>query len=147
MLNRQTLLIVEDNPDDAELARQAILLSEATTHVIFKPDGESALDYLLSTENHLPTVVLLDLHLPALSGTDVLRVLRENPRTRFLPVVVLSTSREPTDLRESYETGANSYVVKPIDFSRFVDTVKQLVQYWLLTNEHPPEASEREGPQ
>lgn len=138
------ILLVEDNPDDVELTR--IAFAEAGSgHVIrVVTDGAQAVDYLLARGEHagrditdLPALVLLDLNLPKLNGREVLQVIRENPATRSLPVVVLTTSAEPMDVGSVYDLGANSYIQKPVEFERFVDVVRQIGLYWLVLNQPP----------
>jgi two-component system response regulator len=137
------ILLVEDNPHDEELTLRALHKSEIKNPVVVARDGVEALDYLLGRGSHaaspppLPSVVLLDLKLPKVDGLGVLRELRAAARTRLLPVVILSSSKEHEDLLASYELGANSYVRKPVDFTRFLDAARQLGLYWLRVNESP----------
>ncbi len=144
MMGDKEILLVEDNPDDVELTR--IAFAEAGSgHVIrVVTDGAQALDYLLARGAHagrdptdLPALVLLDLNLPKLNGREVLQAIRENPSTRALPVVVLTTSAEPLDVGGVYDLGANSYIQKPVEFERFVDVVRQIGLYWLVLNQPP----------
>lgn len=138
------ILLVEDNPYDAELTLQALGDARIANGVQVARDGAEALDFLFCTggfsdrriENR-PKVVLLDLKLPKIDGLEVLRRMRADPRTRFIPVVMLTSSREENDLVASYDSGVNSYIVKPVDFSQFCDAVRQLGLYWLLLNERP----------
>ena len=141
----KTILLVEDNPDDRELALLAFKEAGILNQVITCGDGEEALEFLFGTGTHVgrdtgvvPQVILLDLKLPKADGLEVLRRLRADPRTRLLPVVVLTTSGEEKDIVESYQLGANSYVRKPVDFSRFIEASRQLGLYWLVLNEAPP---------
>jgi two-component system response regulator len=136
-LNRN-ILLVEDNPDDEELTRVALRENKILNDLVVARDGPEALDYLLSEERLLPQVVLLDLKLPKIDGLEVLRRLRANQRTKLLPVVILTSSKEEQDVIEGYSLGANSYVRKPIDFGQFIDAVKQLELYWLVLNAPPP---------
>jgi two-component system response regulator len=136
-LNRN-ILLVEDNPDDEELTRVALRENKILNDLVVARDGPEALDYLFSEESLLPQVVLLDLKLPKIDGLEVLRRLRANQRTKLLPVVILTSSREEQDVIEGYSLGANSYVRKPIDFGQFIDAVKQLELYWLVLNAPPP---------
>lgn len=146
-MKNQVILLVEDNPDDEELALRAFERSNiASPEVVVARDGVEALDYLFATGMHaerdadeMPAVVLLDLKLPKMDGFDVLRSIRGEPRTRCLPVVVLTSSREERDVAQSYSLGANSYVCKPVDFTEFVEAVRQLGVYWLLLNLSPRE--------
>jgi len=142
-----TLLLVEDNPDDVELTRRAFAKHDIIDTLVVARDGEEALEYLFATGRYahrdpeaLPHAVLLDLKLPRLSGLDVLRRIRAHAATRHLPVIVLTTSREPSDIVGSYDLGANSFVRKPVDFAQFADAARQLGLYWLLLNERAPRA-------
>jgi len=138
------ILLVEDNPDDEELTLIAFRKSHIANEVVVARDGAEALDYLFGTGVHatrdmniMPTVVLLDLKLPKVDGLEVLKRLRENDRTRRIPVVVLTSSKEQQDIVESYNLGANSYIRKPVDFIQFMEAAKQLGLYWLVLNELP----------
>jgi two-component system response regulator len=129
---------VEDNPDDVDLTLRALRKSEVRCTVDVAADGEEALHYLLGPDpKALPAFVLLDLKLPKVSGHEVLARIRSDERTRLLPVVVLTSSREPEDLERSYALGANSYVRKPVDFDAFQRAARQLGAYWLDVNEGP----------
>lgn len=135
------ILLVEDNPDDEELTRLAFQESRLLNELVVARDGAEALDYLFDTQGmgiKLPNLVLLDLNLPKVDGLEVLKRLRAHERTRLLPVVVLTSSREQSDLLGSYGFGCNSYIQKPVDFIQFVEAVKQLGMYWLVLNEPPP---------
>jgi two-component system response regulator len=139
------ILLVEDNPDDVELTRIAFSEAKVANHLVVAHDGADALDYLFARGRHagrnpdeLPSIVLLDLNLPKVDGREVLQAIRENEKTRSLPVVVLTTSAEPFDVEASYALGVNSYIQKPVDFERFVWAVKQVGLYWLVLN-HPRE--------
>jgi len=147
-MEKKTILLVEDNPDDAALALRALRKSQIVNEVIVARDGVEALDYLFGTGSYagrelsvMPVVVLLDLKLPKMDGLDVLRRIRSDDRTRLLPVVILTSSDEQRDLVESYELGANSYVRKPVDFTQFAESVQNLNLYWLLLNRCPPGVS------
>ncbi len=138
----QPILLVEDNPDDEHLTIRALKKNHIMNTVIVARDGVEALDYLFGTGAYSdrdmtlwPQVILLDLNLPRIGGLEVLRRMREDERTKFLPVVVLTSSKEEEDVLQSYSLGANSYVRKPVDFTQFVDAVKVLGLYWLLLNE------------
>ena len=144
MSNVKTILLVEDNTDDEELARVALEESRIANEVVIARDGADALECLglepgsgKRAMNPLPAVVLLDLKLPKLDGMEVLRRIRGDERTRLLPVVVLTSSAEEEDIVDSYGLGANSYMRKPVDFDQFHDMVKQFGMYWLLLNEVP----------
>jgi two-component system response regulator len=139
------ILLVEDNPDDEELALMALKDSNILNEIVVAHDGTEALDYLFAAGRHagrdpsrLPQLVLLDLKLPKLDGLEVLERLRADPRTQLIPVVILTSSSEEEDVVASYRLGANSYVRKPVEFHRFADAVRQLGLYWLLLNEAPP---------
>jgi two-component system response regulator len=132
------ILLVEDNPDDELLTRRAFAKNRIANPIVVAHDGVEALEMLHGAQNIRPSLVLLDLKLPRLDGIEVLSRLRADDRTRLLPVVVLTTSKEESDLIASYGHGANSYVRKPVDFEQFVDAVGQLGLYWLMLNEPPP---------
>lgn len=144
-MSTQVILLVEDNASDEELTLLALKKNNISNPVVVAKDGAEALDYLFGRGAYaardtrdLPQVVLLDLNLPKLSGIDVLRAIRADERTRFLPIVILTSSKEDTDLVSSYASGANSYIVKPVDFSQFAESVRQLGLYWLVLNQSPP---------
>ena len=145
MTRTRIILLVEDSPNDVELTLRAFERSKIVNEIVVVRDGEEALHYLFATGPHagrapgrLPELVLLDLKLPKVDGLEVLRRMRANPATRRLPVVVLTSSNEDADILSSYDLGANSFVRKPVDFSRFIEASKQLGLYWLLLNEPPP---------
>jgi two-component system response regulator len=144
IMSSNTILLVEDNPDDAELALRAFAKSKIHNEIVLVRDGVAALDYLFGTGPHadhppqLPEIVLLDLNLPRLDGLEVLRRLRADSRTKYLPVVVLTSSGQEQDILRSYDLGANSYVRKPVDFQQFVEAARQLGLYWLLLNQRAP---------
>jgi two-component system response regulator len=137
------ILLVEDNPDDEALTRRALVKNNIQNEVLVAHDGAEALDYLFGTGARAgrpiaPEVILLDLKLPKVDGLEVLRRIRADDRTRLLPVVILTSSREERDLISGYGLGANSYIRKPVDFQQFVEAVRQLGLYWLVLNEPPP---------
>jgi two-component system response regulator len=141
------ILLVEDNPDDEALTIRALKKNNIINDVVVARDGVDALDYLFGTGAHtgrdttlVPQVILLDLKLPKVDGLEVLRAIRADPRTKCVPVVVLTSSKEEQDMVTSYSLAANSYVRKPVDFSAFIEAVRQLGLYWLVLNE-VPEAS------
>ena len=142
-MNERTILLVEDNQDDVELTLRALRKNDVRCQVHVAADGVAALEYLLGPAlKPLPTFVLLDLKLPKVSGHEVLERIRREARTRLLPVVVLTSSREQADLERCYALGANSYVRKPVDFDAFMRATRQLGSYWLEVNETPlPEGS------
>jgi two-component system, response regulator len=142
-LTRKTILLVEDNPNDEELTLLALRKSNIMNEVIVAHDGEEALELLLGPKverdnDSLPAVVLLDLKLPKIDGIQVLRQIRSHSRTRRLPVVVLTSSKEERDLADVYDLGANSFLYKPVDFEKFTEAVGHLGMYWVLFNEVPP---------
>jgi two-component system response regulator len=135
------ILLVEDNADDVALILRALKKNDISNKIVVARDGVEALDYLFSTGPHVqPQLVLLDLKLPRLDGFEVLRKMRADQRTKFLPVVILTSSKEPQDIMDGYGLGANSYVRKPVDFRQFVEAVRQLDLYWLSLNERPRNA-------
>lgn len=143
--NAQPVLLVEDNPDDQALALRALRRSDIRAPVIIANDGEEALDYMFGTGAYAgrdyrqrPALVLLDLKLPKVGGLDVLRRLREDQRTRSQPIVVLTTSNEESDLRNSYQLHVNSYVRKPVSSEQYDDVMREIGEYWLTLNLPPP---------
>ncbi len=141
----KVILLVEDNPDDEELTLMALREGQIANEVVVVRDGVAALDYLFASGPYadrdparLPALILLDLKLPKLNGLEVLERMRADPRTRLIPVVVLTSSTEEEDIVASYNLGANSYVRKPVEFHRFADAVRQVGIYWLLINQPPP---------
>ena len=141
-MKNKVVLLVEDNPDDEELTRLAFDECRLANKLHTVRDGQEALDYLFSTGkyagrdvNEVPQVILLDLKLPKVDGLEVLQRVRADERTKLLPVVVLTSSKEEQDLIESYSLGANSYIQKPVDYLQFVDAVRQLGLYWLVLNQ------------
>jgi CheY-like chemotaxis protein len=143
-MGEKTILLIEDNPDDEVLALRALRKNNIGNKVIVRRDGVEALDFLFGRGadegrnlNEMPQVILLDLKLPKLNGLEVLRQIRANERTKLLPVVILTTSKEEQDLIDSYSLGANGYIRKPVDFVQFTEAVRQLGLYWLVLNETP----------
>lgn len=139
------ILLVEDNPDDVELTRNAFLKANVANEVVVAEDGEEALEYIFGSNGsdeevyrHLPGVILLDLKLPVISGLEVLQRIRLDPRTSCIPVVILTSSREDDDVARSYESGANAYVRKPVNYAQFVEVAKTLGLFWLIINQPPP---------
>ena len=144
-MTAKIILLVEDNQDDEELALMALNNGQVANEVVVARDGVEALDYLFGTGSYagrdvgaLPQLMLLDLKLPKVDGLEVLRRVRADSRTKRLPVVILTSSREEEDLIQGYDLGANSYVRKPVDFAQFANAVRQLQIYWLVLNEPPP---------
>ena len=134
------ILLVEDNPDDIELTVMALSQEHIANPIELARDGAEALERLEDRSKPVPLLVLLDLKLPRISGLEVLKRLRSNDRTHNVPVVVLTSSREESDLGSTYDSGVNAYVRKPVDFDSFTEIVRQLGLFWLVTNEPPPEA-------
>jgi CheY-like chemotaxis protein len=142
---KDVILLVEDNPDDILLTKRAFKKSNILNELVIARDGVEALDYLFGTGaykdrnmNIMPILILLDLNLPKIDGIEILRRLRADERTKLIPVVVLTSSKEQKDLIESYSLGANSYIRKPVDFDQFINAVRQLALYWVLLNEPTP---------
>jgi two-component system, response regulator len=138
------VLLVEDNPDDAEFTLRALRKANVALNVAHVDNGVVALDFMFATGNYasragsaLPRVVLLDLKIPRIDGHEVLRRIKGDMRTRLQPVVVLTSSRENRDIEESYAVGANSYIVKPVEYAELINTLGALVRYWLQLNERP----------
>lgn len=136
------ILLVEDNPRDAELTIRALKKNNLANNLIHVEDGAEALDFLFARGKYkeketdvLPKVVLLDLKLPKVNGLEVLRIIKEDERTRMIPVVVVTSSTEDPDIKAAYELGVNSYIVKPVQFKDFINAMKQLGIYWLLVNQ------------
>ena len=144
-ITNRNILLVEDNPDDEELTLRALSRNNISNQVVVVRDGQEAVDWLEGTGTHagrdpldIPALILLDLKLPKIDGLEVLRRLRATPRTAIVPVVILTSSREERDRMSGYQSGANSYVQKPVDFTAFLEAVRQLGLYWLVLNEPPP---------
>lgn len=138
------ILLVEDNPTDAELAMRALKKNNLANNLVWVKDGAEALDFLFCRGTHagrdtkcVPRVILLDLRLPKVDGLEVLRAVKSDERTKHIPVVVLTSSKEDRDITESYQLGVNSFISKPVAFEAFAKTVAELGMYWLLIN-HPP---------
>lgn len=148
-MSTKTILLVEDNPDDEALALRAFEKSHFSSRIVVAHNGAEALDYLFATGQYesrnpsMPRLILLDLKLPKVDGFEVLKAIRADERTKLLPVVIHTSSKEVQDIINSYSWGANSYVPKQIDFSEFIETVRQLERYWLGLNEPPPVLAER----
>jgi two-component system response regulator len=139
------ILLVEDDPNDVELTLRTLAKHMAASHVEVARDGAEAIERLLGRQSPprletLPRLVLLDIKLPKMNGCEVLRAIRGDPRTKTTPVVMLTSSREDRDITDCYEIGANSYIVKPVDFAQFSEVVRQLGLYWLSLNERPAQA-------
>ena len=146
MAEKKWILLVEDNPDDEELTKRAFRRNNFVNELVVVRDGAEALRFLLGGEGHRdpgltpnPTVILLDLKLPKVDGLEVLRGIRADPRTKLVPVVILTSSKEEEDIASGYRLGCNSYIRKPVDFNQFTEAVRNLGLYWLLLNEPPVE--------
>ncbi len=144
-MNLKPILLIEDNPDDVELTLRALKKNDIKNEIVVANDGLDALDFLFGTGKHAgrdpdgaPALILLDLKLPKVEGLEVLRKIRAEERTRLLPVVILTSSKEDQDIARCYALGSNSYVRKPVDFEQFTKAVGFLGLYWLLINESPP---------
>ena len=144
-MNPKIILLVEDNPSDIGLTQRAMAKSHIANEMVVAEDGQEALDYLFGggqytgrDVNELPALVLLDLKLPRVTGLEVLRQIRADERTSRLPVVILTTSKEEQDISQSYDLRANSYIRKPVDFTKFVEAIQHMGLYWLVLNEPPP---------
>ncbi len=144
-MEKKLILIVEDNADDEKLTIRALEKSNILNEIVITRDGQEALDYLLCQGDYkdrdpkiMPEMILLDLKLPKIDGLEVLEKIRQNEKTSLLPVVILTTSKEESDLIRSYKLGANSFICKPVDFSQFSEAIKQLGLYWLVLNQNPP---------
>jgi len=147
-MEQKYILLVEDNPDDVELTLLAFKKYNIKNDLVVIQNGAEALDYLFAEGayagrdlSNMPTVILLDLKLPKIGGLEVLRRIRADERTKFLPVVILTSSKEEQDLINGYKFGANSYVRKPVDFAQFTEAARQLGLYWMILNEPPPRKS------
>jgi two-component system response regulator len=145
MMDDKIILLVEDNPNDEALTLRALRKANVKNAIVVARDGVEALDYLFATGAHagrdpsdIPQLVLLDIKLPKLDGLEVMRRIREDERTKLLPVVILTSSNEEIDLVRGYSLGCNSYIRKPVDFTHFAEAVSQLGLYWLVLNEPPP---------
>ncbi len=144
-MDQTTILLIEDNPDDVELTLHAFQKNNMANEVVVASDGAEGLDYLFGTGKYAgrdadepPALILLDLQLPKIGGLEVLRKVREDERTKRVPVVIMTTSDEEEDIVNGYNGGANSYLRKPVDFGEFMNAVKQLEMYWMVLNTPPP---------
>jgi CheY-like chemotaxis protein len=146
-MNSKIILLVEDNPSDIALTQRALEKARVSNELVVAEDGQEALDYLFGAGEHagrdvtqVPALVLLDLKLPKVDGLEVLRRIRADERSRRLPVVILTSSKEEQDVAQSYDLGANSYIRKPVDFNQFAEAIQHLGLYWLVMNEPPPKS-------
>jgi len=145
-LQEKIIFLVEDNPDDVVLTERALKKSHILNKLVLARDGAEALEYIFGTGNYsgrdmskMPEVILLDLKLPKIDGLEVLKKIRADKRTKLLPVVILTSSKEENDLINGYSLGANSYIRKPVNFNQFAEAIRQLGLYWLVLNEAPPQ--------
>ena len=145
MINLRTILLAEDNPKDVELTIEALSEHNLANHVVVVKDGVEAMEYLRYEGNYKqrkhenPAVLLLDIKMPRMDGIEVLKAIRSDDKLKTIPVVILTSSREQSDLIKSYELGVNAYVVKPVNFKDFIEAIKQIGIFWALLNELPPE--------
>ncbi len=137
MDNVVEILLVEDNPNDAELAIRALKKNNLANHLLHLENGQEALDFLFEENNRMPKLILLDLKMPKVDGIEVLRRLKSDEKKKVIPVVILTSSKEESDIVETYKLGVNAYIVKPVDFDQFVKAVAQLGLFWLLLNQPP----------
>lgn len=137
MSNVVEILLVEDNHNDAELAIRALKKSNLANHLLHVEDGQEALDFIFGENNSMPRLILLDLKMPRVDGLEVLRKLKSDEKKRLIPVVVLTSSKEESDIVESYHLGVNAYIVKPVDFDQFVKAVIQVGLFWVVLNQPP----------
>ena len=144
IINEVDILIVEDNQNDAELALRALKQNNIANKVLIINDGRQALDFIFARGEFAdrkrivrPKIILLDLKLPKIDGLEVLKEIKSNPETKIIPVIVLTSSKEENDIVQSYKLGVNSYIVKPVDFEKFVEAIRDLGIYWLLLNQQP----------
>jgi two-component system, response regulator len=151
-LNDKIILLVEDNPDDVTLTERALKKSHILNQLVVARDGAEALDYIFGTGNYsgrdmttMPEVILLDLKLPKIDGLEVLKKIRSDKRSKLLPVVILTSSKEESDLINGYSLGANSYIRKPVNFNQFAEAIRQLGLYWLVLNEAPPKDTRKQN--
>jgi two-component system response regulator len=131
------ILLVEDNPDDAELTIRALRKSHLANHLLHLSDGQEALDFLYDKTNEIPRLVLLDLKMPKVDGLDVLRKIKSDENLKLIPVVMLTSSKQESDIIASYKLGVNAYIVKPVDFDQFIKAVTELGLFWLVLNQPP----------
>jgi two-component system, response regulator len=144
-MNPKIILLVEDNPSDVDLTKRALSKNHVANELVVVEDGQEALDFLFGSGAYagrelqqMPTLILLDIKLPKVDGLEVLKKIRGDPRTRRLPVVILTSSSEEQDIGASYDLGVNSYIRKPVDFLQFAQAIQHLDLYWLVLNEAPP---------
>lgn len=137
MGNAAEILLVEDNPNDAELAIRALKKNNLANNLVHLEDGQEALDYLFNDNNEMPKLILMDVKMPRVDGIEVLRKLKSDEKRKVIPVVMLTSSKEDKDIIEAYNLGVNAYIVKPVDFDQFVKAVTQLGFFWMILNQPP----------
>jgi two-component system response regulator len=137
MSNPIEILLVEDNENDAELTIRSLRKNNLANHLLHLQDGEEAIEYLFNKANNNPKLILLDLKMPKVDGLEVLKRLKGDPEKKTIPVVVLTSSKEERDIIESYHLGVNAYIVKPVEFNKFIDAVSQVGLFWLVLNQPP----------
>jgi two-component system response regulator len=138
VMDKRTILLVEDNADDEQFVFLALKANKIDNPVVVARDGQEAIDHLFDTASELPAFVLLDLHLPRIGGLQVLEQVRAHPRTKHVPVIILTSSRQDSDLIAGYALGCNNYICKPLDFNQFIEMIATLCRLWLEFNECPP---------
>jgi two-component system response regulator len=131
------ILLVEDNPDDANLAIRALKKNNLANHLLHLEDGQQVLDYIFNDDNVMPRLILLDLKMPKVDGIEVLRRLKADEKKKMIPIVMLTSSKEESDIVRTYQLGVNAYIVKPVDFDQFVKAVTELGLFWLVLNQSP----------
>jgi len=131
------ILLIEDNPDDANLAIRALKKNNLANHLLHLEDGQKALDYIFNEDNAMPRLILLDLKMPKVDGLEVLKKLKADEKKKLIPIVMLTSSKEESDIVRSYQLGVNAYIVKPVDFDQFVRAVTDLGLFWLVLNQSP----------
>lgn len=137
MGNVTEILLVEDNPNDAELAIRALKKNNLANNLVHLEDGQEALDYLYNENNEMPRLILMDVKMPRVDGIEVLRRLKADEKKKIIPIVMLTSSKEDKDIIEAYNLGVNAYIVKPVDFDQFVKAVAQLGFFWMILNQPP----------
>jgi two-component system response regulator len=137
MNNKVDILLIEDNPDDAELTIRTLKKNHLANNLLHLEDGQEALDYLFNANNNMPRLILLDLKMPKVDGIDVGKKLKSDEKKKIIPVVVLTSSKEEKDIVESYKLGVNAYIVKPVNFDQFVKAVTEVGLFWLILNQPP----------
>ncbi len=137
MSNSIDILLVEDNPEDADLAIRALKKNNLANNLLHLEDGQEALDFLFNDANEMPQLILLDLKMPRVNGIQVLRKLKSDEKKKIIPIVMLTSSNEEKDIMESYKLGVNAYIVKPVDFTQFSNAVAEIGLFWIFLNRPP----------